>query len=224
MSTYGELYEDAMQEEWFAQMYAEHAEQALSEFRGERLRSYYATHPDIAESAVVALDDARTLRPVSLAASLIRATTATELGIKSLLLRPIVFGLVHSESLAGAITEMVMAHQALDRYRDLLIGILNEHGGVDLKTFRLIDKSCPLLEEVSQNQKVRNDAVHKGSIPSQQQCDDAIAIGKAVIEDLFPQLVAKLGFHQHGARLCDDPHISEGVAEMLERIVQRDNL
>ena len=87
MSTYGELYEDAMQEEWFAQMYAEHAEQALSEFRGER--SYYATHLDIAELAVVSLNEARRLRPVSLAASLVRAPTATELGIRNLLLRPI---------------------------------------------------------------------------------------------------------------------------------------
>lgn len=222
MSTYSELYEDAQQEEWFAQMYEEHSQQALSEFRSERLRSYYAAHREIADRAVAALADARAIRPISCAASLIRATTGTELGIKNLLLRPIVYGLVHSESLAAAITEMVMAHQALDRYRDLLIGILNEHGGVDLKTFQRVGASRPLLEEVSSNQKVRNDAVHKGIPPTEQQCDDSLAISKTVVEDLFPQLAARLGFHQHGARLCDDPHISEQMAERLERIVRTD--
>ena len=221
MSTYGELYEDALQEEWFAQMYAEHAEQALSEFRAERLRTYYARHPEIADLAVAALDDARRLQGVSLAASLIRASTGTELGIKNLLMRPIVNGLVHSEALADVITEMVMAHQALDRYRDLLIGILNEHGGVDLKTFRRRGASRSLLEEVSLNQKIRNDAVHKGVVPTMQQCDDAVALSATIIEELFPQLVGRLGFHQHGARLCDDPHIAEQMTEVLGRIIER---
>jgi hypothetical protein len=220
MSTPGELYADAMREEWFAQMYLEHAEQAQAEFKSERLRSYYAAHLDVAELAVGALSDGRGLRSVSLAASLIRATTGIELGLKNLLLRPIVYGLVHSESLASAITEMVMPHQALDRYRDLLIGILNEHSGVDLKTFSRVGASETLLTEVFRNQKTRNDAVHKGVVPTGQQCDDAIAIGRAIIEDLFPQIVGRLGFHQHGALLCDDPHISEQLAATLEQIIQ----
>lgn len=214
MSTHAELYQDAMQEAWYEQLYEEHAEQAREEFRADRLTSYYSVHKELAESAYAVLADARALRDISAPAALIRATTASELGVKNLLLRPIVYGLVHSESLAGAISELAMAHHAVDRYRDLLIGILREYGGIDLENYARPSATQPLWGELKQNQDTRNRAVHRGEVPTADQRDAAIGVAEAVLEVLFPQVISNLGFHMHGPCLCKDSHVSERIAEL----------
>lgn len=220
MSSEGELYEDAMRDTWFEQLYEEHAEQARAELRSDLLRSYYAAHPDIGRPAFAALEDARTLREISPAATLVRATTAAELGVKNLLLRPIVHGLVHSESLASAISQMVMSHQAVDRYEDLLVGILEEFGGINLRSFVRPGARVSFWEELKANQGVRNGVVHRGEVPTTSQRDSALAVSETILELLFPEVVGRLGFHLHGPDLCDDPHLSYDLAKALERLVK----
>lgn len=220
MSTYGERYQDAIEDEWLSRLYEEHAEQARTEFRQDRLKSYYATHLGIAETAYSVVSDARVLKSVSVSAALIRATTASELGIKDLLLKPIVYGLVHSESLAGAISDLVIGHSAVDRYRDLLVGILKEYGGFDLNTYQRTGSSGFLWGELRQNQVTRNRVVHRGEVPTDTDVSVAIGVAQTILETLFPQVTGRLGFHLHGATLCDDPHVSDEIAKIMARASQ----
>ena len=212
------MYADAISDGLYAEFYEEHADQARQEFRADRLRSYYAAHPSMAQVALTLLAGARALREASLAASLVRATTASELGIKNLLLRPIVFGLVHNESIAGVVTSPALSHSGLDSYHDLLLAILNDHAGVDLATYSRPNTPLRLWLELKENQKVRNGVIHRGEEPTAVQRDLAIAVAETILDLLFPQVVGRLGFDLHGPLLCDESHVSEDVLRMLARL------
>ena len=107
-------HEDAARDEAYEslsrELYPEHREQAISEFIAERLRSYYALHPDVTTPGVRAYKEAKALLVGGhFSAALVFASSATEIFLKAALLRPIVYGLVHSEALAQAVVDSALS-------------------------------------------------------------------------------------------------------------------
>ena len=96
---------DADQEEWYrhiaAEFYEEHKEQAIGEFVTERLRSYYLANPDVTVAALRMYKEGTVLENTSATAAVVFFASATELAVKSALLKPVVYGLVHNEPLAA---------------------------------------------------------------------------------------------------------------------------
>lgn len=189
-------------DKWMSDLYAEHSAQALQEFTAERLHSYYLSHPDVAEAPIRSLQEARALLLNHATASLVFAMVAIEVGVKIALLKPIVSGLVHDASAATLITDLVISHGG-DKYRDLLFHILLTIGGVNLKAFRRFNSEQLLWEEIKCVQKERNAIIHQAVQATFKQAERAISVGSAVLEQLFPEVVRKLGLHLHdGVRIC----------------------
>jgi len=122
--------EEARFDQWMEELYNEHRKQAIEEFTAERLQSFYVDNPMVAEAALRSLVESRNLLPQHPAAALIFAAIAIEVGLKVALLKPVVYGLVHSESVAGVITDLILAQTGVKRFRNLLFKILSEYGGV----------------------------------------------------------------------------------------------
>jgi hypothetical protein len=216
--SYYDDYAGADRDAWLEELYQENAEQAMAEFKEERLRSYYLANPFAVSPAATILKEAKNLKGVSANACLVLATTAAEVGIKAGLLRPVVYGLIHTELFAGPVTDMVLGHTGFDRFTRLLFEILREFGGVDLNTFRRSDSSRPLWEELQANQKVRNAFVHRAQAVDEKDSDLALAVAVATLEQLVPKVVTKLGLHFHEeARVCGEIHLDPMMAEMLSR-------
>jgi len=187
--------EEAAYEEAMEALYAEHKEQAIEEFTYERLQSYYLAHPSLSEPPLRALNQARQLLQKHPSAAYIFAAIAIEVGLKAAFLKPIVYSLIHSDSAAGIITDMVIAHTGFDRFRKLLFQILNEYGGVDLGLFRRQGSSKPLWEEIKEVQKRRNQIMHRADIATGNESAGAIAVASSVLEELLPSVVTKLGLY-----------------------------
>jgi hypothetical protein len=133
------------------------------------------------------------------------------------LLHPIVYGLVHSEFAAGPIVELILQHNALERFRILLFQILSEYGGVNLKIFTRVGLIKTLWAEIQEVQGRRNSIVHDAESASDEDAIKAIEVASAILEDIFPKVVIKLGFHLHdGTRVCEkwscSPEYSVGSA------------
>ena len=126
--------------------------------------------------------------PLSSRASLVLATTAIEVGLKRIILEPVVYGLVHDESIAGLITDLVVSARQSD-YRKLLLRILADHGGVDLETFKREDGQKDLWEEIKDIQKRRNEIIHRAEATSEENASLAVAVATTIIEELFPRLI-----------------------------------
>lgn len=197
--------DEARYEEYMDQLYEEHKEQAIQEFIDERLQSYYGEHRLLAESAFAALTEAKKLIDGHATAAFLFSAIAVEVGLRETLVKPIVFGLVHTLSVASLISDMVLSRPDQKKYRDLLLRLLREHGDVDLQSYKRPDSHRPIWEEISEVKKKRDLIVHQAQTTTSNEAILALGVASTVLEDLFPKVVERMGLHLHeGFRICDD--------------------
>lgn len=209
---------EAEREEAYLELYEEHAKQALEEFRAERLVAYYLAHPDVARAPLELLVEARKLRGVSPSGSLALASGASEAGLKLVVLRPIVVGLVHTDALADHIADLILQHQALDRFKDLLFAILSTYAGIEISTYQRAGAPVPIWEEVKRSAVRRNALLHRCEPATAEDADLALAVASEVLAVLYPTLLRNLDLHLHGGwRVCNQYHIPDDVATLLGR-------
>jgi hypothetical protein len=93
----------------------------------------------------------------------------------------------------------------MDKYRALLLQVLNVHGGVDLDTYKRRGSNTPLWEEIKKVQKIRNSLMHRAERASKDDADIALGTATAILEAVFPAVVKKMGLHLHdGVQICGD--------------------
>lgn len=198
-----EKYESQLREQFMPELYEEFAHDVLSgkddlygeiveQFASERLQSFYLTNPDLAERASRALEEARALKVQHPSAALVFAAIAVEVGLKTTLLKPILHGLVNTDSAAALIAGLV-PDQHNDDFKKVLFGILKEVGGVDLLAFKRSGCNQTLWEEIRNTRTLRNQVMHGAGEVSLAEAEHAIEIASTVVEDLFPQVIAALG-------------------------------
>jgi hypothetical protein len=147
---------DAAYDQWMDDLYKEHKAEAISEFTAERLQSYYLANPTLAEAPRRALSDAVQLFQTGfINAGFVFAHVATETGLKAVVLKPFLHGLVHSTSTAEFVSDLA-SHVGLDRFRDLLFRLLLEHAGLDFLQFKRQGAQNTLWAEIERLQKIRN--------------------------------------------------------------------
>ena len=198
-------YDEAAREQYLDDLYEEHRKEAIEEFTFERLSSYYSENKQLAKPAFEALSDARELSAFNPTASLVFASIAMEVSLKAILLKPIVYGLVHTDSVASLITNLALAHTGMDRYKKLLLHLLRDHSGVDLDTFTRSGSNKTLWWEISEIQTARNAIMHRAEKGSPEMAQLALAVASEIIDHIFPDIVGRMGFHLHdGYRICSD--------------------
>jgi hypothetical protein len=192
-------------DEYMSQLYEEHKAEAIEEFTAERLQSYYTDNRLLAKPAFCMFSEAQTLIDVNPTAGFVFAAIAMEVGLKEILLKPIVFGLVHVASFASLVTNLVMSHHSMDRYKDLLLQILRDHGGVDLQIYRRSSSVKTIWEEIKNVQTKRNHILHTAQKAFHEDAKLALGVASTIINELFPAVVTRMGLHLHdGYRICDD--------------------
>ncbi len=197
--------DEAQYEDYMDQLYEEHKEQAIQEFIDERLQSYYGEHRLLAESAFAALTEAKKLIDGYATAAFVFSAIAVEVGLRETLVKPIVFGLVHTLSVASLITDMVLSRPDQKKYRDLLLHLLREHGDVDLHSYKRSGSRRPIWEEITEVKKKRDLIVHRAQTATSNEATLALGVASTVLENLFPKVVGRMGLHLHeGFRICDD--------------------
>ncbi len=110
-------------------------------------------------------------------------------GIKVVLLKPIVFGLVHTEALASLITELTIKNTGIERFYKLLSGILTRFGGVDLETFKRTGSTTPLWKEITEVRDARNAVIHRGENVEESTAELAVAVAQSLLHDICPQVI-----------------------------------
>jgi hypothetical protein len=210
-------WDDEDDDNWIGDLHSEWAEAVLArrddlygevvnDFTAERLRTYYIDNPRVTTASEWALGEARTLLAAHPSAALVHAAAAAEVGLKTALLRPIVNGLVHDESIAPLVASLI-PDQRNDKFRDALLGILRLCGGVDLRTFRRAGSVQSLWKELEDIQAIRNRVIHRAEQASPDEAALAVDVAAAVIQQVFPSVVTHLGLHFHGnLEICGQRH------------------
>ena len=175
-AAWDEAYERMSQE-----LYPEHREQAISEVTTDRLQSYYLRNPAITHPGFRMQNEAlKLLANGHYSAALVFAASATEQFLKVALLRPVVYGLVHFDSLAEMIVNSALSQTGYLRYTKLLSGLFNTLTSTELAKITLPGKSKSLLNEASELQSRRNDVVHKAEEIFEVEAASAIEVSAGV--------------------------------------------
>lgn len=133
------------------------------------------------------------------------AHIATETGLKAVVLKPFVHGLVHSTSTADFVSDLAMGHVALDRFRELLFQLLHDQAGLYFRQFKRQGASDTLWAEIERLQKIRNRVTHRAEAVTFADAVLSIAVANSVLDEIFPAVVSGLGLHVHeGIRVCND--------------------
>ena len=156
--------EEMARDQWYSELVDEVAQQAIDEFALERLRSYYVSNPNLVKDVMNVLKEAKKLIDISPSASLVLYTTAIELGLKTALLKPVIYGLVHNESVADLISDLVVRQNGFDRFKPLLAQVVSEYGGINFDAFTIEGHQKPMWEEITILQQARNGVVHRGEL------------------------------------------------------------
>ena len=188
------------------ELYPDHKIRAIAEFTYARLNSYYLKHPEVMRPALVAYKEARGLHESKhYSAALVFFVTSIELSLKDTLLRPVVYGLVHSETLADAIVQHTIGQAGFDRYKKLLSKLFVDIADIDLATVRRDGAGKALLEEASDVQIIRNKILHQGAICSEAES----SLAKEVTELVFAKIVSPM-FNELGLSVKDKGLVQVG--------------
>jgi len=190
-------YHDAAMDEAYErlseELYPEHKAQAILEFTYERLRSYYLQHKDLLVPAVRTYRLAESLlQAKQSAAALAFSASAVELFLKACLLRPVVAGLVHSESVADLVVESALSQTGFKRYEKLLAGLFKELTRLEIGRIRRPDAKKPLLEEASALQDRRNAVMHRGAEITEAEAAEAFSVASAVFNEVLAIVLSEL--------------------------------
>jgi hypothetical protein len=180
---------EAFYDEVAASIYPEHREKAISEFTTECFQRFYLANSNILSGPLGLLSEARSLLAEHASAPLVFAVAAIETGLKLALLRPVVSGLVHDEAFAEVLASLVTGPASnLERLEKLVFGVVNEHAGMDLVTFKRDGVATTLWEEMLRAQKVRNAVLHRGEKASREDAAVAILIAAFVLETTLAKI------------------------------------
>lgn len=193
-------------EDYYDQVRAEVSQEAVESFTAERLRSFYDKEPTVAERPFNALAEARRLLETPHhTAAFIHAAIASEVILRAVVLKPILLGFIHTDSVAPFIVKLAVSTSGLERFYDLLEQVFQEVGQLNLKTYRRTGGPKPLWQEVVEIQGRRNHVMHRADVVAKAEAEQATIVATAVMEELFPAFAKSLGYHLHdGFRLCSD--------------------
>lgn len=148
---------DRMSEELFP----EHKEIAIEQFIEERMQSYFLKNPNVIHPAIESSNHAGDLLHVSPSSALVMYTTAIELYLKAVLLKPVLYGMVHNENIAGLIVDSSIGQSGFTRYNKLLTALCIHAAEIDLTSIKGM-QSKSILKEAEEVQSIRNKVVHQG--------------------------------------------------------------
>ncbi|HDY7491606.1 TPA: hypothetical protein RQJ42_002057 [Vibrio vulnificus] len=167
-------WEDALQDQYMSELYSsiedelreelydEHREQVIEEFIFERMQSYYRINPSLAVNAIKFLKKSKDTLDTDPTISLIYSAISIEVLIKSVLLKPIIYGMVHNEYAAEMISSSLLKQTGVDRFKELVFNVIDENVdlGCSIRDYQRKGSDVTLWKERDQIQTKRNSIMH----------------------------------------------------------------
>ena len=185
--------EDIARDQWYSELVDQISKEAIDQFTFDRMRSYYVNNRSLAIKVVAVFREAECLQAASPSAATVLFTTAIELGLKVALLKPVIYGLVHNESVADLVSDLSVKHNGFDRFKPLLARVLSEYGGIDFNAFTIEGHKETMWEEITVLQDARNAVVHRGELASPETAQLAKEVATMIIGNYFVSVISGLG-------------------------------
>lgn len=175
---------DAAMDEFYdrvsKELYPEHKEQAIDEYIEERMHSYYLNNPYLIQPPIDCYNHANELLQISPQSALVMYTTAIELFLKSVLLKPVLYGMIHNENIANVIVDSTTKQSGFTRYNKLLSILCLHAADTKLEDIKGMNGK-PILAEAEEVQDIRNRVIHQGYVASVEEMGKAKNIASLIL-------------------------------------------
>jgi len=182
---------DAFYDRMSEELYPDHKEQAIGEFIEERMQSYFLKNPTIIRPPIDCYHHANELIQVSPQSALVMYTTATELFLKSVLLKPVLYGMIHNEKIANTIVDATTGQSGFSRYTKLLNALCLHAAGIQLNEIKGVNEK-PILIEAEEVQEIRNRVVHQGYRATPHEMGRAKNIASLILQEVVEPVLNNL--------------------------------
>src|ERR1041384_299751 len=203
------IYEGVLEHYRNSDSYYEDINKGIDDFIAERQKSFYIEKPAVAESAFNLLSEARELFTLGhYAAAQVMAGASVEVTFGDALLKPMIFGFVHSDAVAPMVADIIEDARSVYKFKALLVEIVSRYSSIDLYTFTIPGSTKSLWQSVNEVTTQRNDVLHRGGLltVTREEAEYALAVATTLLETVFPAVLNNLGLHLHGLNVCADPH------------------
>lgn len=180
---------DALFDQIRKEVYREHKAQVIEEFVKERMQSYFLKCPEILQRPDDCFHHAGQLKEKSPRCALVMYATTTELFLKSVILKPTLYGMFHNEKVAEEIVEIV-TRQRGGLYYKPLDELCLQVAGIQLDEIRGVDTK--LWCEVKDMHGIRNEVLHKGEDVEPEKVEKARKITRLVCHRLVVPVLFNL--------------------------------
>jgi hypothetical protein len=184
--------EEIERDEWYSELYENISTEAITSFTSGRLRSYYIENPSLAKGVVATYKEARSLVTTSPNAALILFTTTIEVALKTTVLKPVIYGLVHNASIADLVSDLVVKNNGLDRFKDVLSKIMAQYSDVDFDNYKVDGHAKTVWEQILVIQKARNGILHRAEPVTEEMVKLSDEIATTIIIDFLQGILAAL--------------------------------
>ena len=167
-------------------------ERAIEEFTEERSKSFYVENPTILKKPFDILKESKSVLSHSPTASLLLSCSSIEVSIKVGILKPIIYGFIHSDVAAEIIADSAIKQTGLDRFRGLLAKLIKDVASIEITLFKRPNATKTLWNERSEIQKIRNNIAHKAIKCTPEDAQMSIDIAEAVLLQLIPKILSAL--------------------------------
>jgi hypothetical protein len=188
-----EEYMDQLREDWEAEYADQYRKEGEDNFINRRLASYFIQNPEMNELAKKRCEDAHALLDVNYDACTVLAYSAIEVGFKSLLLKPVIYGFVSSDHVADLVSTVIVSNKGEDkRLRKFITGLFTHMAGIDVDKFELLGQTHGLWGHIEVVQQKRNAIMHRAESVEREDAERALAIASLIVDRMFPMLRRKL--------------------------------
>jgi hypothetical protein len=195
------------------------ASRAIEDFQTERLQSFYKGHKDLALKAIHMAKEAKLVLEKSPSAAMVLATASIEVGFKAIILRPIISGLVHEESLASLVTEVFVKSAKQDGVLKIVHQVLKKYASIDLQEITLPQHKKLYWRELGDAQELRNGILHRGEMCSRDDAERVIELADYLWNVIFLEIIKSIGLHTHDQQTVCDQY--QGYCDALASIEER---
>ena len=119
-------------------------------------------------------------------------TTAIELYLKSVLLKPVLYGMIHNENVAELIVRSSTGQSGFKRYQKLLASLCLNAAEINLSDLKGLDGK-PILREAGEVQDIRNLVVHQGYQATAMEMEKARNVAVVILTKIIEPVLHKLG-------------------------------
>lgn len=173
------------------ELFPEHKEIAISQFIEERVQSYFILNPNIIEAPMECSNHANELLSISSRCSLVMYATSIELYLKSVLLKPVLFGMVHDENIAELIVNATINQSGFQRYNKLLSALCLHAAEIELSSIKGMNNDS-IIKEAEKIQSTRNRVIHRGENVTLTELGNAKATAYLMLTDVVEPVLNNL--------------------------------